>query len=130
MELRGSQLKPFAVKQVEKLTERLHPRTAYLFTERGVYKPGETVQFKFFARAYEDHKIVAPKDEAVKIMIVNPRQDVLYSKVLNLNEFGTCHGSFLVEKFFTSGTYTIKAEVGKNGGTKVSHSRTFLGAGI
>ncbi len=126
VELNGSRLKPFSVKQVQTLTEKLHPRTAYLFTERGIYRPGETVQFKFFARAYEDHKIIAPTDETVILSIVNPRQDVVYTKEFKLNEFGTCHDTFHVEKFFPSGTYTIKADVGKKDGEKASYSRTFL----
>ncbi len=53
-------------------------RTGYLFTERGIYRPGETAQFKFFARAYEDDQIVSPAGEKPKLEIVGPRQDVLY----------------------------------------------------
>ncbi len=126
VELDAARLTPFSIKQVKTLTEKLHPRTAYLFTERGIYRPGETVQFKFFARAYENHKIVAPSDAMVTLSIVNPKQDVVYTKEFKLNEFGTCHDTFHVQTFFPSGTYTIKAKVGKKGGEKVSYSRTFL----
>jgi alpha-2-macroglobulin len=126
VELQGFQLKPFAVKQVQELTEKLDARTAYVFTERGIYRPGETVQFKFFARAYQDNKIVARPNDVVKVTIVNPRQDLVYTKEFKLSEYGTCYDTFPVEKFFPSGTYTLKAELEKKDGEKASCSRTFL----
>ncbi|MBI4965867.1 MAG: hypothetical protein HY913_21495 [Desulfomonile tiedjei] len=104
-------LKPFAVAQTSKLTDQPDARRGYAFTERGVYKPGETVHFKFVARAYKDHKIVSPKGEEVKVEITSPREDVVYSKELKLNEFGSCYDSLQVKSFFAVGTYTIRVTV-------------------
>jgi len=108
VQLDQQRLKPFAVAQTSKLIDQPHARRGYAFTERGVYKPGETVQFKFVARAYKDHKIVSPKGDDVKVEIVGPRDDVVYSKELKLSEFGSCYDSLHVKSFFPVGTYTIR----------------------
>ena len=92
VELTELRFKPFAIAQTKQLKEKPERRTGYLFTESGVYRPGETVHFKFFARAYRDHQVVAASGEKATIEIVSPKQDVVYSKELTLGEFGTCYG--------------------------------------
>jgi alpha-2-macroglobulin len=127
--LNDVRLKPSGITQTKDVQDVPDARTGYLFTERGVYKPGETVQFKFFARAYKDDQIVSPAGEKPKLEIVGPRQDVVYSKELTLSEFGTCHDSLKVESFFPVGTYTLKATLERNernGKKRDVFTRTFL----
>ncbi|MGO9119615.1 MAG: alpha-2-macroglobulin family protein [Desulfomonilaceae bacterium] len=126
IELNQLRLKPFGVTQIEDLRDVPDARTGYLFTERGVYRPGENVHFKFFARAYKQNRIVSPTGEKAKLEIVGPRQDVVYSKELTLSEFGTCYDSFALETFFPVGTYTLKATVIKSDDKKDEFTRTFL----
>ncbi|MGO9118434.1 MAG: MG2 domain-containing protein [Desulfomonilaceae bacterium] len=105
VQLNDLRLKPRGVNQAKDVQDAPDARTGYLFTERGVYRPGETVQFKFFARAYRNDQIVAPSGEKPKLEIVGPREDIVYSKELTLSEFGTCHDTFKLESYFPVGTY-------------------------
>lgn len=108
VELDSMRLKPFAVAQTKSLADRPEASRGYVFTERGVYKPGETVHFKFVARSYKDHKVVSPKGQKVKVEIVSPRDDVVYTKELTLGDFGSCSDSLQTKSFFPVGTYTIR----------------------
>jgi len=126
IELNQYRLKPFGVTQVQDLRETPDARTGYLFTERGVYRPGETVHFKFVARAYKENRIVSPTGEKAKLEIVGPRQDVVYSKELTLSEFGTCYDSLLLETFFSVGAYTLKATITRPDDKKDEFTRTFM----
>lgn len=107
--LTSERLKPFSVKQTDKPEAEPEARRGYLFTERGIYLPGETVHFKFVMRAYQEGRIVPPVGEKVRIQIVDPRDEIQYNKVVAIGEFGTCHDSFEVKPFFRVGTYTLRA---------------------
>ena len=61
----------------------------HVFTERGIYRPGETVYFKGTVREYRDGKVVPPDQRTVKFRIVNSKSEEIYSKDLTLSEFGT-----------------------------------------
>ena len=126
IELNRYRLKPFGVTQVQDIRETPDARTGYLFTERGVYRPGETVHFKFVARAYKENRIVSPTGEKAKLEIVGPRRDVVFSKELTLGEFGTCYDSLPLETFFPVGTYTLKATITRPDNKKDEFTRTFL----
>ena len=109
IELETLALKPFSVTQTKNDEEKPESRTGYIFTERGVYRPGDTVNFKFLSRDYKDNRIVSPSGELAKVDIEGPRGDILYTKELKLGEFGSCYDSFQVKSFLPVGTYTIKA---------------------
>ena len=109
IELETLALKPFSVTQTKSLQDKPESRTGYIFTERGVYRPGDTVNFKFVSRDYKDNRIVSPSGELAKVDIEGPRGDILYTKELKLSEFGSCYDTFQVRSFFPVGTYTIKA---------------------
>jgi uncharacterized protein YfaS (alpha-2-macroglobulin family) len=129
VQLNDVRLNPYGVTQTHDVQDGPDARTGYLFTERGVYKPGETVQFKFFARTYKDDQIVSPAGEKPKLEIKGPKEDVVYSKELTLSEFGTCHDSLKLESFFPVGTYTMKAtleRIGKHDVKRDVFTRTFL----
>ncbi|MBM3302237.1 MAG: hypothetical protein FJY85_20080, partial [Deltaproteobacteria bacterium] len=100
-------LKPSGVTQTKQVRDQPDSIRGYVFTERGVYRPGETVHFKYVSRAYKVNKIAVPEGEKVQVEIIGPRQDVHFSKVMSLGEFGTCHDAMPTQKFFPVGTYTI-----------------------
>ena len=107
IELYSQRLKLFSITQTERPTDRPVAFTGQVFTERGIYRPGDTVHFKFVTRQYRDNKIVAPAGEKFHVEISNPQNDITYSKDLTLGEFGTCWDSLHVKTFFPVGTYTI-----------------------
>lgn len=117
-------LTPKGVRQTKNAKDRPDTRTGRVFTERGAYKPGETVHFKFLSRAYRDGKIVSPVGENVRVEIVNPKGDVLYNKELKLGEFGSCYDSFPTKSFYPVGTYTIRVTGAKPGESPASSGPT------
>jgi uncharacterized protein YfaS (alpha-2-macroglobulin family) len=112
LEVTSSRLTPTSVTQTKKLKEKPDFRTGQVFTERGVYKPGETVNFKFVSRAYQNNLIVPPTGKKVTMEITNPQNEVVYSKQHTLGAFGSCYDTFETEKFSPVGTYTLTVSYG------------------
>jgi len=82
---------------------------AYAFTERGVYRPGETVYWKAAFREYNNDKVVVPNsDVKANVVIFNSRGDMVYEKQLPLSAFGTCADSFQTKSFMPRGSYRIE----------------------
>jgi uncharacterized protein YfaS (alpha-2-macroglobulin family) len=126
LQLNGFELKPFTVTPEKTAKESVDSYTGYAFTERGVYKPGETVHFKFLARGYEQNKIISPVGKKVHIDITDPREEVSYSKDLALNDYGSCWDTFEVKSFFPVGTYNLKASVARSEDKTDTFSTTFM----
>ncbi|MFZ3089410.1 MAG: MG2 domain-containing protein [Nitrospirota bacterium] len=84
----------------------------YVFTERGIYRPGETLYFKGTARAYNDGKIAPPKEASANFRIVNAKDEEVYNKDIKLSEFGTANDKFLIKSYFPLGTYTLYMKYG------------------
>ena len=126
LELDTFRLKPFGVTQAEQVKDPTGSQTGCVFTERGVYQPGETVHFKFVSREYKEGEVVSPTGEQVKIEVIGPRNDVHYSNNFKLGEFGTCYGSFDVKKFFPVGTYTLNVLVGKSSEAGNTYTCSFM----
>lgn len=80
----------------------------HVFTERGVYKPGETVFWKATVRKYFDTGILPPTNEKVRIKITTPRAEEIYSEEHLLNDFGTCSGSLQIKSFQPLGQYNLQ----------------------
>jgi hypothetical protein len=126
LELDAAQLKPFAVSQTSVPREAPQATNGSLFTERGVYRPGETAHFKFVSRTYQNDHIVSPDGSKVQVEIISPRQDIVYSKQLMMNEFGSCWDSVVIEKYFPVGAYTIQVKPVAAPNKTPAFSRTFM----
>lgn len=125
IKIKDVDLKPTRIQRTKSIDDKPEFSTGYLFTDRGVYKPGENVFFKFVSRKYEDG-IKAPVGSQVKIEITNPREDIVLSKQFTLSEFGTCYDKLETKSFFPTGVYTIKATM-KSGKDKPSvFTQTFM----
>lgn len=81
---------------------------AHVFTERGAYRPGETVHFKATVRRYRDGEIIAPASETYRAQIVNPRGEPLYTREFELSEFGTLYDDVVVPGYARTGEYTLR----------------------
>jgi hypothetical protein len=81
---------------------------ARIFTERGVYKQNETVYFKAVVRDYIDKEISAVSEEKVSIKVIDAKGEEIYSSDLELNEFGTCSGSFKLNPYSPLGHYNMR----------------------
>ncbi|MGA1874747.1 MAG: alpha-2-macroglobulin family protein [bacterium] len=95
----------------------------HVFTERGVYRPGDTVHFKGTVREYREGVIIPPAGLKPSFEIMNAKDEKVYEKELDLSTFGTAADSFEIKSFFPLGTYTITMKFPGQPGD--SASRTF-----
>jgi alpha-2-macroglobulin len=65
------------------------PRSVLLFTERGVYKPGDVVHLKGIARnLYEDQRTL-PAGRNLKLTVNDAKDNEIVKKTVTLSEFGS-----------------------------------------
>lgn len=88
------------------------PYLAYIYTERPLYRPGQTVNFKILLRRDDDVKYSLLETGAlVNVRVKDARGNNVNSFELALNEFGTVNGSVDISSEAMLGLYTIEAEV-------------------
>ncbi|MFA7535698.1 MAG: MG2 domain-containing protein [Desulfuromonadales bacterium] len=93
----------------------------HLFTERGIYRPGDTVHFKGTLRQFAKGEITPPPGIDPVFVLFNAKGEQVFEKKLTLSEFGTAADSFTLKPFFPLGAYTLEMRFGAD--DKVS--RTF-----
>ncbi len=83
-----------------------------LFTDRAIYRPGQTIYFKglYFNGGNNAYKVV-PNQE-VDVVLLDANSEQVSKMTLKTNEFGTFHGSFIAEAGRLTGIMTIDAEIG------------------
>ncbi len=81
-----------------------------VFTERGIYRPGDTVHFKGTVRGYRNGTIAPPDRMDVTWVVLNSKQEEIFRKTAALSEFGTAADSLAVQRHFPLGTYTVRME--------------------
>lgn len=64
-------------------------RAIYLFTERGVYKPGDVVHLKGIARNLNEDQAVLPAGKNLVIKVNDSKDREVFSKTVTLSEFGS-----------------------------------------
>ena len=82
----------------------------YLFTDRPVYQPGDTVKYKAIVREDADANYEIP-DTTVQVRIYkdwNNRDTPIYSKIHTLSEAGSTDGSFVMPADLETGYYQIE----------------------
>ncbi len=85
--------------------------TTFLFTDRSIYRPGQTVYFKgimMSSAGNEKHKVVANRATFAKLIDMNGQE----VKLLNFttNEYGSFAGEFILPSSGLTGNYTIQTD--------------------
>lgn len=65
----------------------------YVYTDRPVYRPGDTVQFKAILRKQDGDRLLLPSDREVKVTIEDAAHSTLLQKSYPLSAFGSVSGS-------------------------------------
>lgn len=78
-----------------------------VFTERGVYRPGEKVYFKGTVREWIEETARIPKYATCSVEIVNPFGSNLYQAVHSYSEFGTVHGEIDIPSYAKLGVHHV-----------------------
>lgn len=85
-------------------------RRGEIFTDRGAYNPGDTVDFKaliYFTDGINAAE-VSPAGEKYKVVLVNAEGRDVESVDLTTNEFGSMSGWFVLPKGERNGDFTIR----------------------
>jgi len=83
----------------------------YGFTERPVYRPGDTVHFKQIIRAHREGTYRNLPNAKVRVEIRNPKGETIYAKDHVTDEFGAVSGSLAVKKGAPLGVYNIQVTI-------------------
>ncbi|HEY9072584.1 MAG TPA: MG2 domain-containing protein, partial [Desulfobaccales bacterium] len=107
----ADRLKPQGIWQV-RAGERLRRLKGQVFTERGIYRPGETVHFKGLVREYQEGRITSPQGEVCSFEVTNPKGEKVYSGQETLSDFGSAAADLTAAKHWPLGTYTLTMDFG------------------
>lgn len=87
----------------------LQPYAFHLYTDRAIYRPGQTVFFKGIIRADDDAHYSLPNPRPVQVTIYDYQGRQLLSENYTLNENGTFNGQFDLADKASLGGYFIEA---------------------
>lgn len=85
---------------------------AFVFTDRGVYRPGEVVHFKALLR---DKDVKAPASFPVRFRAVRPDGATFREWPLMLDEWGGAETNFVAEEVLPTGIYTLELRLPVDG---------------
>jgi len=93
------------------------PELAYIYTDRPIYRPGDTVYFKGILREanYGRYDLPAREDVTVKVehsSFFEAPEDLGYEEELTLDEFGAFDGQFTLPANADLGLYRIYLDTG------------------
>ena len=81
---------------------------AHLYTERPIYRTGETVSYKAVVRRDDDATYSLPRpDETFTVVVTDSRHKELSTIEVTLNEFGAIEGEFQIPDGGATGEYHI-----------------------
>jgi uncharacterized protein YfaS (alpha-2-macroglobulin family) len=94
---------------------RVHDHTT-LFTDRAIYRPGQTVYFKGIMTHHEgdQQSLITNGTETIRFMDANWEE--ITSAKFNTDEYGGFSGSFIIPTNLLNGSFTIR---GNNGSTNI-----------
>ncbi|MHB9133677.1 MAG: alpha-2-macroglobulin family protein [Armatimonadota bacterium] len=79
----------------------------YTYTDRPVYRPGHTVNFKSIIRELRGDTYRVPKGLDTQVRVVDGSENVIYTGEHSANDFGTLNGEFTLVEDALPGMYTI-----------------------
>lgn len=88
----------------------------YLYTDRPVYRPGQTVNFRAVLRGQENGRYFFPEQTELAVELVSPydpissQRQALSSTTLSLSSFGTASGAFTLPEDARPGTYWLRVD--------------------
>lgn len=96
-------------RKYERNTYKEHYK-GFLFTDRSIYRPGQTVYFKGIAIQSKDNKTAVLTNEKVYVVLYNVNHEEVKELELVTNEFGSVSGEFILPSFGLTGRYSIEFE--------------------
>ncbi|HHG85680.1 MAG TPA: hypothetical protein ENJ82_13105, partial [Bacteroidetes bacterium] len=89
-----------------------HSKQTIFFTDRGIYRPGQTVYFKgIVLDRFKDKSSIIPNYTS-NITFNDANYQAINSISLTTNEFGTFQGTFVIPKGLMNGQFTLSGDHG------------------
>jgi len=86
----------------------------YFYTERPIYRPGQTVYFKGILRRDDDAHYSAPEPQTIIVTIEDSQGREVYQEELPVSEMGTVHGELQLDEEASLGAYTLWTRIGED----------------
>lgn len=84
--------------------------TTQIFTDRSIYRPGQTVYFKVINTQIEAEKESVVSGVKQKITLLDVNDQEVSSQEFTTNEFGSYNGNFVLPKEKLNGMFSLKTE--------------------
>ncbi|SPJ14661.1 Alpha-2-macroglobulin domain protein [Syntrophobacter sp. SbD2] len=80
-------------------------------TAQGIYKLGDTVQYKIYVRDQANRRFIQPPAASYSLKVLDPTSRVIFQRDnIELSEFGAMNGEFLIPKNGAVGYYNFQLE--------------------
>lgn len=83
-----------------------------IYTDRGIYRPGQTVYFKAIATATDGKEAKLLTDRSIEFALRDVNGREISKQLLSVNEFGSVSGEYALPTNALNGTYTIRCSNG------------------
>lgn len=83
---------------------------AYIYTDRPLYRPGQTVHFRAVARQVYNGRYSLPDQDFLPLDLVNDLGETIATFDLPLSSFGTAHGEYDLPPDLQPGIYRLLSE--------------------
>lgn len=98
--------------------------TFYLYTERTIYRPGDTVYYRGIVRQKDDVIYTVPAVDSIDVRIVNYEGVDVFSGTLPLTDYGTFSGEFVLDADAALGYYRLEASLPVTGTQEIESGAT------
>ncbi len=86
----------------------------YTYTDRPVYRPGDTVHFKTIIRAENPSGYTLPQDRQVSLELRDPQTyQPIWNETAKLNDYGSAHWEYTIPSDAHLGTYYLSMQMGE-----------------
>ncbi|WP_055446754.1 MG2 domain-containing protein [Lacinutrix mariniflava] len=87
--------------------------STFVFTDRSIYRPGQTVFFKGISMKTEDNKSEVLENQNIKAVLYNVNGETVKELDLKTNDYGSVAGEFILPEGGLTGDFSIRL-TGKN----------------
>jgi len=88
--------------------------TAYTYTDRPVYRPGDTVHFKSIVRAQTMNGYVIPQSRDLRLEMRDPRDyTTIWQQTVKLSDMGTAEWNYVIPAEANLGSYYLTMQMGE-----------------
>jgi len=88
--------------------------TAYTYTDRPVYRPGDTVHFRSIVRAQTISGYVIPQSRDLRLEMRDPRDyRTIWQQTVKLSDMGTAEWNYVIPAEANLGTYYLSMQMGE-----------------